>query len=54
MINPETEQGLQDILNAIRPDIPPHAMPLLEASIRSYGKCCGHDAVIEHLAKETA
>lgn len=48
------EEGLKAILDAVRPYLPPHAMPILEETIRSYGKVCGHNAVIEHLSKKAA
>lgn len=52
MFNTQAEQGLKEILNAVRHHIPTHAMQMLEDSIRSYGKLCGHDAVIEYISKK--
>jgi hypothetical protein len=49
-----TEDGLKKILEALRPHLPAHAMKPLEESIRSYGKLCGSNAVIEHLARKSA
>lgn len=49
MFDETAEKRLQEILTAVRDHIPPHAMPILEQTIRSYGKVCGHNAVINHL-----
>jgi hypothetical protein len=52
MLAAAAENGLQAILAAVGQHIPPHAMPVLEQTIRTYGDLRASDAMIEYLAKK--
>jgi hypothetical protein len=54
MFDAAAENGLKAILEAVREHMPPHAMNALEETIRSYGKLCATNAVIEHLSRKSA